>query len=741
MKRTELLAPAGSLESLKAAVNAGADAVYIGGTRFGARAYADNLTEEDMKWAIDYAHLHGVSLYMTINTLLKEKELENELYDYVKPYYEHGLDAVIVQDLGVLCALSEWFPDLPLHVSTQMTVTGEEGFAFLKQFPNVTRIVTSRELSMEEVQNIRNTTDLEIESFIHGALCYCYSGQCLFSSVIGGRSGNRGRCAQPCRLPYDVLENGKCISTENEKYILSPKDMNTLELLPQILDMGIDSLKIEGRMKRPEYTAGVVSIYRKYIDKYMEAGGKLDKIQKKDIQDLEELFRKRGYSKGFYVQHNGRNMMALSAPENEKEEAQRSIYMDSLYEKYVKTEKKEKIKGILEVSTEKNIHLVLQWNQLEISVEAEPAMVPKNRAMTAEDFEKQMRKTGNTPFEFEDLKIEISGDVFVPNGALNELRRNGLAKLQETAVSKYRRTAKERPVVLKKKENEGENQGWQPVFHVSVETKEQFKAAAASNLAESIYIDSSMMRMSELESFCNTEPGKKLLDQKSLFYILPPVFRMETAKAFAEEYESLKNLSFTGFVVKNLEGYQWLLNQKIEKPVIIDANLYTFNQRAKAFWKGQKNVLFETLPVELNFRELEARGCREDELIVYGHLPMMISAGCVYKSLKRCRKGDKRPLEPMAYYRLKDRKNMKFAVKPVCRECYNVIYNSQPLSLLNMRNQVAALEPASVRLAFSLENEAQTKEVLELFEKNYKNHVPVKELSDFTRGHLKRGVE
>ena len=248
MRKTELLAPAGSLESLIAAVNAGADAVYIGGTKFGARAYANNLTEEDMKWAIDYTHLHGVALYMTINTLLKEKELEEQLYSYVKPYYEQGLDAVIVQDLGVLGALSEWFPDLPIHVSTQMTVTGEEGFAFLKKFPNVTRIVTSRELSLEEIRYIREHTDLEIESFIHGALCYCYSGQCLLSSVIGGRSGNRGRCAQPCRLPYEVYQYGKKISGDNEKYILSPKDLNTLEILPEILDAGIDSLKIEGRM-------------------------------------------------------------------------------------------------------------------------------------------------------------------------------------------------------------------------------------------------------------------------------------------------------------------------------------------------------------------------------------------------------------------------------------------------------------------------------------------------------------
>lgn len=733
MRKTELLAPAGSLESLKAAVNAGADAVYIGGTRFGARAYANNLTEEDMKWAIDYAHLHGVSLYMTINTLLKEKELEEDLYDYVKPYYEQGLDAVIVQDFGVLKALSEWFPDLPLHVSTQMTVTGAEGFEFLKDFPNVTRIVTSRELSLEELQNIRNTTEFEIESFIHGALCYCYSGQCLFSSVIGGRSGNRGRCAQPCRLPYDVLDNGKCISGKDEKYILSPKDMNTLEILPQLLDMGIDSLKIEGRMKRPEYTAGVVSIYRKYIDRYMESDGKNVKIEKKDIQDLEELFRKRGYSKGFYVQHNGRNMMALSAPSNEKEEAERSVYMDALYEKYVNTQKQEKIKGILEVSTENPMKLLLQWGQLEIEVYGQTAMIPKNRTMTAEDFEKQLRKTGNTPFEFEQLQVCVDGEVFVPNGAINELRRNALAALEEAVVSKYRRTAPEKPE--KKSRELVQPEVWNPVFHVSVETKEQLDVVLNSELTESIYIDSSCMSMTELSKFCTSEKGKKI------FYILPPVFRMETARAYTEEYKKLENISWTGFVVKNLESYQWLLEMNNEKPVIIDANLYTFNGKAKDFWRSQPNVLFETLPVELNSKELKQRGCKGSELIVYGHLPMMISAGCVYKSLKRCRKGDKRPFGPEDYYRLKDRKNMKFAVKPVCRECYNIIYNSQPLSLLNLRSQVAELNPASVRLNFTLENALQTKKVLESFEKNYCKNVPVEDFSDFTRGHFKRGVE
>ena len=739
MRKTELLAPAGSLESLKAAVNAGADAVYIGGTRFGARAYANNLTEEDMKWAIDYAHLHGVSLYMTINTLLKEKELEEDLYDYVKPYYEQGLDAVIVQDFGVLKALSEWFPDLPIHVSTQMTVTGAEGFEFLKDFPNVTRIVTSRELSMEELAHIRNSTEFEIESFIHGALCYCYSGQCLLSSVIGGRSGNRGRCAQPCRLPYDVLENGKCISEKNEKYILSPKDMNTLEILPQLLDMGIDSLKIEGRMKRPEYTAGVVSIYRKYIDRYMESEGKDLRIEKKDIQDLEELFRKRGYSKGFYVQHNGRNMMALSAPSNEKEESERSVFMDALYEKYVNHQKQEKIKGILEVSTENPMKLLLQWGELEVEVFGQNAMVPKNRAMAAADFEKQLRKTGNTAFEFETLTVNVTGDVFVPNGAINELRRKGLEALEEAKVTAYRRVAPQKP--SKETGTDIYKDVWMPKVHVSVETKEQLDVVLTSDLPKNVYVDSSFMSMTEFSKFCQSQKGAAALKKQQLFYILPPVFRKETAATFTEEYLSLQEIPWHGFVVKNLESYQWLLKMDNKKPVIIDANLYTFNKRADKFWMEQPNVLYTTLPVELNFRELKHRDCTGSELIVYGHLPMMISAGCVYKSLKRCRKGDKRTLSPDEYYRLKDRKNMKFAVKPVCRECYNIIFNSQPLSLLNLREQVAELAPESVRLSFTLENAAQTRMVLDAFEKNYIKNVTVEDFSDFTRGHFKRGVE
>lgn len=735
MRKIELLAPAGSLESLKAAVGAGADAVYIGGTRFGARAYADNLSEEEMKWAIDYAHLHGVSLYMTVNTLFKEEELEKELCDYIRPFYEHGLDAVIVQDLGVVRVLEKHFPKLPVHISTQMTVTGSGGFQFLEEFSNVTRVVTARELSLEEIKQIREKTDLEIESFVHGALCYCYSGQCLFSSMIGGRSGNRGRCAQPCRLPYEVLENGKKISGREETYVLSPKDMNTLELLGDILDAGIDSLKIEGRMKRPEYTAGVVRIYRKYIDAYLQKGSKHLKISPKDLQELEELYRKRGYSKGYYKQHNGRNMIAMTAPTDLREETQRNSLMEEISREYVQKEKKEKIKGILEVSTENPMKFTVKWGTIQAEVWKEAALVPKNRAMTEADFVKQLSKTGNTPFVFENLEIRIDGEVFVPNGAINELRRMALELLEEKKLQSYRRIPVTSFWENKALRSEEAEEQWKiKDFHVAVETREQLLAAQESFHVSSVYIDSSLMSMKELKKY-----AKK--SDKEIYYILPAVFREDTKKAFQKEYQSLGSITWAGFVIRNLESYQWVVGLQEDTKVITDAGLYTFNREASSYWREKSLVIYDTIPLELNHWEISKRGAKNSELVIYGRIPMMISAGCVYKTMNQCRKGQKEELHPADYLQLKDRKQKRFPVKPVCKECYNVIYNAQPLSLLGQREKIFGFQPKSLRMSFTVESYQETKELIERFALCFLEDRFVDELDDFTRGHFTRGIE
>lgn len=306
-KSIEILAPAGSLDGMKAAFHAGADAVYMGGSRFGARAYADNPNEEDLKRAIDYAHIHNKKIYLTLNTLLKDSELEGMVYDFLNPYYEEGLDGVLIQDFGLLSMLRQSFPKLPVHASTQMTATGVEMTKWLES-QGMERIVLSRELSLAEIKKIRRHTKMELEVFVQGALCYCYSGQCLMSSFIGGRSGNRGRCAQPCRLPYQI---------EGEKescYLLSPKDMCALSDIPDLADCGVDSLKIEGRMKKPEYAALTAFLYRCYRDLYLEYGRDKFRVDAKDVERLMDLYNRGGFSGGYLHQNNGADMMCTERP-------------------------------------------------------------------------------------------------------------------------------------------------------------------------------------------------------------------------------------------------------------------------------------------------------------------------------------------------------------------------------------------------------------------------------------------
>ena len=311
-KKGELFAPRGSYESRQAAIEEGCEAVYIGGSRFGARAYAENLEEEKLLLAIDYAHIHNVAVYLTVNTLFKEEECK-QLIEYLMPYYRCGIDAIIVQDLGVMRMIEKYMPELPIHASTQMSIWHADATQVLAK--NVNRIVPARELSIAEIREMKEQTDLELEIFVHGALCYSYSGQCLMSSMIGGRSGNRGRCAQPCRKSYDS-------STGEKGYWLSPKDQCLLENLEDILEIGVHSLKIEGRMKRMEYAAQVTAIYRKWIDRYYELGmheykkykkEHLDEM-KQDIAMLADLYNRGGFCRGYAWDQKGPQMMASNRP-------------------------------------------------------------------------------------------------------------------------------------------------------------------------------------------------------------------------------------------------------------------------------------------------------------------------------------------------------------------------------------------------------------------------------------------
>ncbi len=429
----ELLAPAGSYESLRAAVNAGADAVYMGGTRFGARAYADNPETDRFIEGLTYAHRYKVRVYMTVNTLFKPCELE-ELTDFIRPYYEAGVDAVLVQDLGALRILRENYPDLDLHASTQMTVANSYSAGLLKE-AGITRVVPARELSLAEISKIKKEADIEVETFVHGALCYCYSGQCLMSSLIGGRSGNRGRCAQPCRLEYGLAgaHSGDPFS------LMSLKDLCSIELLPRLAQAGIDSFKIEGRMKSPRYTAGVTEVWRKYIDLYEREGAEGYHVEPKDRQMLSSLYDRGGFTDGYYFKYNGPDMMARE--ERRDRFGQNEDLYAYLDDRYVNAVRKIPIRGAAVIRSDRSIHMsAIAQGYKPCAVKADRPDKAVRRALTEADIRKQLEKTGGTFFEWEDLTIDTDGECFVPIGALNEMRRTVLGALQDEIDSAGRRT-------------------------------------------------------------------------------------------------------------------------------------------------------------------------------------------------------------------------------------------------------------------------------------------------------------
>ena len=310
----ELLAPAGNFEALKAAVEAGADAVYLAGDHFGARAFAGNFSNEELKKAVEFAHLRGVKIHVTVNTIVSDDEFEN-LADYLRFLEKINIDAVLIQDLGVASLVRRVAPNLFLHASTQMTVHSLEGVKALEEL-GFSRVVLSRELSIAEIKNICEHSTAEIEVFMHGALCVCYSGQCLMSSMIGARSGNRGKCAQPCRLPYELVdENGVDVLKDKAgQYLLSPKDLNTIDLLPQLIEAGVCSLKIEGRMKRPEYVAIVVETYRKAIDSYLKNPSEY-KATDESHKNLAQIFN-RDFTTAYLEKIQGKNMISDKRPNN-----------------------------------------------------------------------------------------------------------------------------------------------------------------------------------------------------------------------------------------------------------------------------------------------------------------------------------------------------------------------------------------------------------------------------------------
>ncbi len=754
MKKVELLAPAGCFESFKGAIHAGADAVYIGGRKYGARAYADNFTEEEVCLAIRYAHLFGRKLYLTVNTLVKEDELK-ELPAYLRPFYEEGLDGVIVQDLGVFSLLRECFPGLPLHGSTQMTVTGPGGAAFLQSL-GASRVVPARELSLKELEEIR-ATGIEVEAFVHGSMCYCYSGQCLFSSMLGGRSGNRGRCAQPCRLPYEIVgQKGRGI-----QYPLSLKDLCTLSFLPELIQAGIDSFKIEGRMKKPEYAAGVTALYRKYIDRYFAEPSGVYTVSDTDMEKLRCLYIRSEIQEGYYKRHNGREMITPDRPGYLGTD---EAYLKQIRRTFLEQAPRISVRGeaVLKKGMPAALKLLATDNQgADICIQAMGQMpqAARKQPLTKEDVKKQLCKTGNTPFALEPLEIDMDPDCFLPVKALNDLRRQGLAQLEEALLAQARRDHSVKPHAedsgskLEYREQAGEPscgtglervRGKEPYISVQVEDGKQLDILWDVSFIGRLYLNGDMLFQEGREELHQRLKAWKV-QGRQLFLVMPQIVRLrdegflDGLRAELKAYDSL----WDGILIRNLESLQFLRTEGYEREIVADASLYVWNSRARDFWKSQGIVA--TAPLECSKEELHRLGIEGMEVIVYGRSLLMVTANCLRKTAMTCPKElqDKKTKKSQEEgLLLRDRYSTDFPVRTVCLHCYNELYNSVPLSLHAYGNSIMGEYPAGVRICFTVETAGEMWQVLNCYRQFVTEPGALRQVDfPYTKGHYKRGAE
>ena len=642
-------------------------------------------------------------MYLTVNTLIKNSEF-SKLYDYLLPYYKRGLDAVIVQDIGVVKAIHEYFPSMEIHTSTQMTVTGADGVRFLSQF-GVTRVVMAREISLAEMKRIHEETGMELEAFVHGALCYSYSGQCLFSSILGGRSGNRGRCAQPCRLPYTV--EGK-----KDEYILSLKDMCGIKALDKLHDAGVYSLKIEGRMKQLEYACGVVKYYRSYIDSKKP-------VSDADYDRIKALGNRCGFTDRYYFDHNGSDMVTYVKPNFVSNAAEPSP-----------EKRKLSIEGELVLREGEPGSLTVKRGDVTYKASIESVSAALKAPLDKKAAIDRINKTGDTDFEFSHIKAQIGENVFVPNGALNKLRRDAISGLCDKLLEKYYRndaryadmsrlTALPEHVVKSDAAHDEAINDYTTIC--SCMTRAQLDTLIGYECFDVFYLDFDMYdRKTLIQQFA--DDVKSLTKRnKKVYLMLPTIFRADSSDYFVSIAKELDKVSFEGFVVKNYEELYLTENLFTGKKVILDHNMYTFNDVSKsAFF--EHGVSGDTVPLELNSKEIMHRNNIGSQMIVYGYYPLMTTANCVHKNTKGCDKKQK-----LIY--LKDRYNKSFAVCNNCKECYNTIYNSLPTMLTKNISKLKEAGIRSFRYSFTIETPKQIKAVMD------------DKVAEYTNGHYKRGVE
>ena len=769
-RKPELLSPAGSMESLRAAVNAGCDAVYLGGKQFSARQYAGNFDLNELEEACDYCHLRGVKVYVTVNTLYKDAELA-EFLRYIGALYEMGADALILQDVGAARLVQRHFPDFPLHASTQMTcnsladVKHWEGQGFSK-------IVLSRELGLEELRAITAQTDAEVETFVHGALCVCYSGQCIMSSMLGGRSGNRGRCAQTCRLPYTLYRGQEQMA---EGYLLSPKDMMTLAILPQLIEAGIASLKIEGRMKSAEYVTGVTGIYRKYIDLYFEnpSGYEVDSA---DVKALQQLFNRGGFTEGYYTAFAGKDMMSVERPKswglkvgivdkylpkhkkvtirtreplvpgdgleiwtqdephigtnvskpskagevitltlegniNKNDVVYRTYgkaLQDSLKRVYEKDTRRLPIYGMLRVKEGEPISLQL-WDHGGSSVFVSGATVePAGSApMLPMKLREQVSKMGATPFALVDLQTEIDPYIYVNISEVNRLRRSACEAL-ETAILKRSKRKAQTGTVLDKEEKRPKL--LRKKLTALVANREQLDAVLQAKQLCRVYYECS----AELEKNLERVLEQCHRQDVTLYAALPRVARQWDA---AEEQAMLDRLlasEIDGFLVRSAGQLDAV--QGCGKKIAVDYSLNAFNRQDVLYWQAQ-GADTVCLSVEANLQEINRMGDASCEMVVYGYLPLMKTQQCPIGNYVGGKDGHLYCAEKDSgeLYFLRDRKGVNFPLMPDCGHCVCMILNGKPLFTLKFYDEILESPTGLVRLDFTKEGAARTERIAKAY--------------------------
>lgn len=785
MKKIELLAPAGSIESLYAAVQMGADAVYMGGSKFSARAYASNFDEENMIKAINYCHSYGVKIYITLNILIKQNEID-EVVEYVKFLYEIGVDALIIQDLGLASIIRKNFPDFEIHASTQMTIHNGEGAILLRDF-GFKRIVLSRELSLNEIEFISKDLGIETEIFVHGALCICYSGQCLMSSMIGGRSGNRGRCAQPCRLPYTLIDRKKGI--EKQGYALSPKDICTLEHIEEIINSGTASLKIEGRMKRPEYVAGVVESYRNAIDS-VYSGKEFDYIS--ENKKLLQLFNREGFSKAYLFGNSGKDMMAYRYPKNtgiligkanrdasiileesiairdgirvreegfiisriikdnkEVESASKGEIVQLIPTKYKQGDnlyktadnslllnlkesyknaynKKINLTASVKFKISEPIELSTIFDGISFNVQGEVVEHAINKPLTMEKLAENIKKSGDTPFKFDNVKFEYFENGFLPIAGINSLRRELIDKIQSYINSSYKRDVVDK-IDFKFKPQKLTRDFNCPKLLVNVSNKEQMKAALDKSVKSISFNPFMRGNYPELEDI-------KQIENVDFYIKVPSIIKKEFDLVCRRINEILPYIK--GIITSNL-GIIRKFQGKTK--LIGDYKVNIFNSYAASFFEPYLDAVVPS--VELNKKELKELMENNNlpvQYIIYGKTELMVSEYCPIGSMI----GEKsngvtcKSICESGEYFLRDRKNEEFVIK-TDKFCRSYIYNVNATNLISNLDEIKNLGIESFRIDFINESYNECIEILNAFISGKWQG----EFSSYTRGHFKRGVE